>query len=397
MASKALALSPGVADLLRRRRRDLGLTLRSVERLASEMGSPIPYSTLARIEQGLLDPGVKRLQQLLRIYHVPIQTAGDLLDLEDIAGVAPRTANLQRLYRDAIAAWESGDIPAAMAGFIAFRLRAVDTDSPLREKATLAFAVAAGSLGKHAFAQFLLDDLLTHQVPDDLLLSLLVQSAKTWHCRGAHEAALAFLGQAESHLGPKAHRESAWVFHERATILLDRKRFAEAERSLAKATAAYRKARDLHGEGRALGAQVRLLFDQDQPAAALKAASAARFFCLRHKLHRLATLRQIDEGRAHAASGNPGKAVAVLEQALADSISRSDQRSRFFAHYFLWDAAGRAGDEPRAAAELDAAKYHVRFVDTVTPETVHIRSLIAPSAPSRDGSRTRRRSRDTEG
>ena len=89
MPSKPLEASPAMARLLRERRRELGLTLRDVQKLTQEGGKPIPHSTLARIESGRLDPGVRRLQQLLRLYRLPAQAAGDLLDLEAMAGAVP--------------------------------------------------------------------------------------------------------------------------------------------------------------------------------------------------------------------------------------------------------------------------------------------------------------------
>src|SRR6185295_18502450 len=82
MPSKAIGASPAVARFLKETRETLGLTLRGVAAMSAEVGNPIPHSTLARIERGKLDPGVLRLQQLLRLYNLPTQAAGDLLDLE---------------------------------------------------------------------------------------------------------------------------------------------------------------------------------------------------------------------------------------------------------------------------------------------------------------------------
>ena len=119
-----------MARLLRERRRELGLTLREVQKLTQESGKPIPHSTLARIESGRLDPGVRRLQQLLRLYRLPAQAAGDLLDLESIAGAVPFERDPLKLRTLAIEAWRAGRVPEAMACFFAFRERAAKEAVP---------------------------------------------------------------------------------------------------------------------------------------------------------------------------------------------------------------------------------------------------------------------------
>src|SRR5258705_11960987 len=105
MPAKAIALSRSVGDLLRHRRRHLGYTLREVERLTSAQGNLIPFSTLARIEQGRLDPGLKRLHALLKLYGLPIQAAGDLLDMEAVAGTVAATGDFASLQDRGTEAW----------------------------------------------------------------------------------------------------------------------------------------------------------------------------------------------------------------------------------------------------------------------------------------------------
>ena len=88
----ALSPSPAVAQLLRERRGELGLSLRDVQRRTESLGSPIPFTTLAKVEQGKVDPGVKRLHLLLKIYDLPVGLAADLLDLEEFSEEAPDEA-----------------------------------------------------------------------------------------------------------------------------------------------------------------------------------------------------------------------------------------------------------------------------------------------------------------
>ena len=110
MPAKAIALSPSVGGLLRERRQRLGYTLRDVERLTSARGGLIPFSTLARIEQGRLDPGLKRLHALLQLYGLPIQAAGDLLDLEAIAASVTVKGDFAALRARGARSWRAGDL-----------------------------------------------------------------------------------------------------------------------------------------------------------------------------------------------------------------------------------------------------------------------------------------------
>ena len=383
--SRSIAPSPAVAGLLRRRREALGLTLRAVAKLAAEAGNPIPYSTLARIEQGVLDPGVKRLQQLLRLYHVPLQAAGDLLDLEDMADELPTETEPKALYQSAVDAWKGGEIRRALASLFAFRARTEGDDAALRHKATLAFAVTASSLGKHRLSKHLVDELLAADVGEDLLVPLLLQAAVAWHWLGGVEAALAFLARAESRIRPGADQQRGWVHHERAVILMSRREFTPAASSLRQALRAFRSAKDEHGYGRALGTGVRLHLDQGDGSAALRAAQAARFHAARHRLHRLAMHRSIDEGRALAMLQDLPRAIRTLEKALADAIQRDDRAAQFYVHFYLWDVLSRSGESERARLEFEAAAFHLSSTDAVTPETQRMRELLARSGRARQG------------
>jgi transcriptional regulator with XRE-family HTH domain len=195
MPSKAIATSPAIGRMLKERREALGLTLRAVASLSGERGHPIPYSTLARVEAGRLDPGVRRLQQLLRLYDLPSQVAGDLIDLEDLAGAIPFERDPAKLKKRALAAWHRGDVSEALACFLAFRDRTARTGElrDMRHEAIVSFAIAASSLGKHQLARHMLDALLLERPGPNVLVSLLVQQSVVWDALGSTEAALAFL------------------------------------------------------------------------------------------------------------------------------------------------------------------------------------------------------------
>ena len=92
MGSAALKPSLAIGRLLREKRKERQLTLREVSERMAERGGRIPISTLVRIEQGKLDPGVRRLHALLRFYDVPPHLVADLVELEDLAVELPGPA-----------------------------------------------------------------------------------------------------------------------------------------------------------------------------------------------------------------------------------------------------------------------------------------------------------------
>ena len=75
MGSAALKPSIAVGRLFRNRRHEMRLTLRDVSERMEEMGERFPTSTLIRVEQGKLDPGVRRLHLLMKLYRIPLVIA----------------------------------------------------------------------------------------------------------------------------------------------------------------------------------------------------------------------------------------------------------------------------------------------------------------------------------
>lgn len=258
MPAKALALSQSVGELLRGRRQHLRYTLREVERLTAKEGNLIPFSTLARIEQGRLDPGLIRLQLLLRLYGLPIAAAGDLLDLEAIAGRVSAVGDFTKLRDRGTKAWQNGDLPTAVACYLAMRHRAEEgaPDRAARQEAILSFAVLAAKLGKYHIARQMLDELILDKPERPILLRVLVQAASTWHALGSPELALGILGGAEALLDPKDRRGRGWILHLRASIQIGAGAFDEAQSNLAKAARAFDNAKRPYDRALALVARL---------------------------------------------------------------------------------------------------------------------------------------------
>jgi membrane associated rhomboid family serine protease/tetratricopeptide (TPR) repeat protein len=360
-----------------------GPTLREVQEQTGQTGKAIPFTTLAKVEQGRVDPGVMRLHQLLRLYNVPVQMAAELLDLEQWSDEHVRQLEPEVLEAEGLSHWKKGDLKKALGYLYSVRESSSENANARleRQKTLLSFAVAAGTLGKYHLSRQIADDLLVEPPDPSLLVPVLLQLGVCWLRLGSPEAALAFLERAERHVRPKDLLHRAWILHQKAATLAATDELDEAEAELTKAIQAYRKAGDAQGENRALGVRIKLLRKQGRHADALKSAGAGRTHAEGHGFDRLTVLRRLDEGRAHVDLGEPATGIPLLREALASAISQKDQMAEFRAHHALWKAYQAAGDGERADLELKAALYFVRFVDESTEEVAEIRRPICAAAP----------------
>src|SRR5262249_54439529 len=119
MGRQPIVASSAVAQLLKSRRRALGLTLRDVERQSGEFGRLIPFATLAKIERGAVDPGLPRLHTLFRLYNIPMAAAADLLDVESVAERIPKESDPLKLKDLAERAWQDGRTGDALGCLLA--------------------------------------------------------------------------------------------------------------------------------------------------------------------------------------------------------------------------------------------------------------------------------------
>ena len=365
MPRLAIRPSRAIAELLRSRRRDLGLTLREVERRAKSDGTPIPFTTLGKIETGSVDPGLTRLQVLLRLYGLPINAAGDLLDMEAIAGSVAATGDFRTLRDRGNDAWQRGDLPTAMACYLAMR-RSAGEQEPDRDKrhdSILDFAVLAGKLGKHHIARQMLDELALDKPAPPVLFRLLVQSASTWQALGAPQLALALVNGAETLVEPNDLRGRGWVLQLRASIQIELSAFDDARANLAAAARAFQKARRPYDRALALVATARLGVSCGNGRTAVRDARKAAAYASLHKFARVHQLASIQEGSALLLVGDVERALAVLTRVLAAAVTSSDSVVRFYCHFYLSKVYAVSGDPSRSRLELEQAQYFVRFVD----------------------------------
>ena len=393
MGRVAVRTSPAVGQFLREKRKQLRLTVRAVSDELAERGERLPESTLVRIEQGKLDPGVWRLHQLLRLYRVPPHLVADLIEMEELAVAQPLEGDLETLYREGLDCWKRGDIPRGLAHLFAVRERVpMDAESRvLRQRATLAFVIYARNLGKLQLARQVLDDLLCEPPDRSLVVNVLVLASTVWGGLRATDAAMAFIEHAATLLPPDDPKLAAWVMHQKARLLVSAGRPQEAERFLLEARASYGAAGDLYGEAKALLSTILVRDAEGAPAEAIRAAQEAIRFAEAHELSRLVLLGRIELGRLLTNSGSIDKGLEVLQQALGQAIQVGDRNAEFAARYCLWKAHRELGDQDRARFEFEAASYCVRFVDQASPEADEIREL-GEKGGLHGPDRTRRRS-----
>ncbi|RMG44445.1 MAG: helix-turn-helix domain-containing protein [Acidobacteria bacterium] len=370
--------SRALARLLRARRQELGLSLREIEERAAAEGSPIPFSTLSKIEQGKAEPGLRRLVLLLRLYNLPVELAGELLEVEELAGDDPVQEDPEALFEEGLEAVRRGDHKRGLANLIALRYRTVDSAEHrlLRQKATLTLAITVANLGKTRLARRLAEDLLFEPPHPSLLVNVLTLIGRTWRQLGSHEGALAFLERAEAHVGPDEHGRRAWILHEKALVLQAQGDLDGAMRLIDAALEAYRAAGDHRGEGNGIGAKIKIAEQRGDLRGALELALQGYALAERRGYKHLSLYRTLDRGRILFAMGDREGGLRVLNEGLARAISLGDKDAQFHAHYQLWKAHAALGDEERARFEEGAARYFVRFVDEVSDAAREVRELL---------------------
>jgi len=377
VSREAIPPSREIAKLLRRRRQDLGLSLREVQEQTAEMGRPIPFSTLAKIEQGKVEPGVKRLHQLFALYNLPLQIASNLLDLEDMIVDLPPAEDLEALYRQGLEEWKRGDFRKAMSCLVAVRTQAPQTPETrlLRQKALLSFAIQASGMNKPRLAQQIVDELLLEGPEPSMLVNTLIQAAVCWLRSGAIEPSLAFIARAETHIGEEDYRKRAWIEHHRAQCHAVLGDLDEVFSSSDAAIALYRKADDAAGECAVHSVQIDALESAGRYSEALAIAQEGYAFAMKHGFERKALIRKLNVGRLLVSTGHAEAGLSELQEALGRAVSIGDQPSEFFAHYHLWKAHEALGHADRARLEREAACYYVRFVEEPTAEAEEVHKM----------------------
>lgn len=384
MPTGSVQPSAAVSHLLRDRRKGLNLSVAEVTRRLAAKGTPIPHSTLIRIEQGKLDPGVRRLHQLLRLYDIPPELVADFVDLENMASKPAVEGDTATLYDKATSLWRSGELREGLAYFFELRRRlsAEPGQEAQRHQATLGFAVAARDLGKFRLAKSLIDEVLLDGPSSELTTKAFVLSASVWAGLGSLDVAIAFIRDAAARATSAGPELGALVAHQEAKLLLKAGQAEDAGRALSRALSLYRAIGDTYGEGRAAVLRVKIAETSGGARKALDAARQLVAIAEKHGHAKLALTGQLELGRVLTGSGDHARGLEHLRRALGQAVLTEDRNSRFLAHHHLWKAYSASGDRARAQVEFDSARSLVRYVDDVSEEADEIRALGAHGGPS---------------
>lgn len=383
MGTFPLPPSPRVGRLLRERRIALGWSLRQVEaRARTEAGERIPPSTLLRIEQGKLDPGVRRLHLLIRLYDIPSELVSDLVEIESQAIEPEAGIDLETLMRDGERLWKEGQVPSAIGHALALRERAVASpeERRLRQRATLQFATYARNLGKLKLAKRLLEDLFAEPPEADAAIDAFVLGASVWRHLGMPDVAIAMIREASRRVGPDDLRHAATVPHQEAKILVEAGRAEEAAQAFDRALEAYGRAPDTFASfnaDRARVLRVAVLEKLGKPEAALEAARLALESSESHGHGLVALFARIELGRMLTLVGRTDEAVGELEKAEAEARFRNDRNAEFHVRFALWKTYLSRGESERAAAELERSKGLLDAVDARSKEAEEILGAVA--------------------
>jgi tetratricopeptide (TPR) repeat protein len=298
--------------------------------------------------------------------------------MEALAGKVSVDGDVATLRDKGTEAWQSGDIPTAVACYLALRRRTDDqtTDRKARHDSILTFAVMAAKLGKHHVARQILDDLFLDKPEPPMLLRAFVQAAATWQALGSTDVALAHVFGAEQLVEPGDHRGRGWILHIRASIQLERGAFDEASANLVEAARHYEKAKRPYDRALALVTMARLEVERGNARKAIRAAGRAADWAARNRFERVQRSALIEEARAQLLDGKPNLALTVLTRVLAETIAASDNILRFFTHFYLSKTYAGLGDPLRSQVEFEQARYFVRFVDQASKETSEVRGHL---------------------
>jgi tetratricopeptide (TPR) repeat protein len=345
---------------------------------AEERGERLPPSTLSRIESGKLDPGVRRLNVLIRLYDLQPDYVADLVEIESLAVQRP-DGDIETLRSEGERYWERGDIPQALGHALAvMEMVPQDEQSRLRrQKAVLTFAGYARSLGKLRLAQRLVDGLLCEPPDDSLMVDALLVSASIWSHHGATAVALGLGREAIRRLEPGKHDEAAKAHHQLAKLLLDAGWVEEATAELDLAFAHYKKTPGkAHNACLARILKARILEQLGKKDEALGYARETLGITEKEDRGRTKLNARLELGRLLLGSDHSDEAIDELRRALAEATLLQDRLGEFHAHARLWKAFERVGDPRSARMELERARALLPFVVDKSPDSEAVRATL---------------------
>lgn len=381
MPRQAIKTSPAMARYLRDCRKESGLTLREVHERTAAVGEPIPSSTVCKIEQGKVEPGLVRVRQLLEVYRKPLHSAADLLELEDLVGPAPMDAKAEVLWERGTALLKEGKIREALVHLLPLRPREGGKGAvpKISQKALISLSIGLQQLGKHRLALGMIERLLCDRsCPDpELLVNAHVQAGRIWFDLGSMEVALAFLGRARAHLAAGDIRGEAWILSNEANVLAAGGRYDDAVSRVEAAASLLEASGDVINLVGTFAQIARFKLSAGDAQGSLETARRGLALGEGKGFGERATRLRFWEGRALVALGDHEVGLERLRAALSTAIELDDLSLQFLAHYHLWKAQQELGNTMRAEFELGAARSYLRHTDEDSEEAREVREAGA--------------------
>lgn len=376
----AIAASTGLAGFLRQRRQELGIGLRDVQTRSTEIGAPIPFSTLAKIEKGTVEPGLVRIGQLFQLYSVPLRVLDDLLDMEAFATPDESIKTIERPDQRAKEIFSSGDIKRGLGILFAYRrthpLGA--SNSSLRQKVDITLALLLRSLGKSRLAEFVLDELQLHHPDAELRQFVLGTAANGDVDLGRSEIAHARLAAMPRHPGGVNERSMAGL----QTELLGK--LAAIAGNYAEAIRLCQLAIGHHEQAGNTGAVLylqsrigRLRFKLGDHAQGLALIDQARAGNLAAGFRRPAAFDDLIKADCYLELNRADEAATLATEVLKFAKKPADFALQLEAHHALWKVADAKGDALNASRHLSSALTLVVGIDDPSEKCEELRRILA--------------------
>lgn len=344
-----------------------------------EAGGGLSHSTLARIEQGRLEPGWQELLHLARVYEVPEDWLLHVLSVEP--PVLGPTQDLRALLDRGVEHWRRGEIPEALGCAVAVRETQPRTaeERRLRQRATIEFATYARGMGWLKFARSLLDEVLCEPLEPAFQVRALVLGAAVWSALGSSIVARAFVDYAARLTSAEANpREAAMVLHQKAKVLTELGQFDEAQDAIEEALKLYAKTGEEFNAARATLLLGRILEDRGDAAGGLEARRRALAVSREKGFKNVEMHALLEIGRQLTTLNRAEDAIRALQEALALAVTQQDANVEFHAEQRLSKAYGAIGNAAAAEAALEAARNLAGRIDDGSRHVTELR-------PAREG------------
>ena len=385
--SRYLGPSRAIGATLKGWREERGYTLRTVAKSSRSYPEKITFDYLSRVERGQLMPSVPKLATLAGVYGKPLMQLVDLYELEQLRRLVPRSSSYAALRKLSLESMDKGlltkGLACSLGALDAARREGLDVHT---------VAIAYNNLGwamnkteRHVLArQFLEEGLRIVERPETRIYLLNNLAIAHYHLDNLLVAEV--ISREACRLADENAEIRLQVLPTRCAVLVDLKRFDEAEPLLREGAARAREAAD---EGR----EIRSLYNLGYCLVAQGKADEG-LDLLRSASSRAAELGNPDLrakslyylGRSLYASGRAEEASSPFKSALLISQANDFRNEAFCSAFYLWQLARDRGASTEEAEYLAMATRSRERVDQRSEEAQTFdewASRMRPAAPRR--------------